>query len=98
MDDLFLKLVYEGSVADAKEGLSSGQLADLLRECMTTEGWSVDELSQRLGFVQGAMAVWGLITVDGERDRTRPVFHAAYAARGQAIPPTVAVAGLGNHR
>jgi len=98
MDGLFLKLVYERDVADAEGGLSSGHLADLLRECMTAEGWSVEELSQRLGFVQGAMAVWGMITVDGERDRTRPVFHAAYAARGHAIPPTVAVASLGNDR
>lgn len=31
--------------------------------------------SRWLGFVQGVMVMRGYITVDGERDRTRPIFN-----------------------
>lgn len=51
----------------------------------------IDELSYRLGFVQGALAAYGLLDVDAERDRTRPIFHAAYAAMGLAKPATIEV-------
>jgi hypothetical protein len=50
-----------------------------------------DELSYRLGFVQGALTVHGLLDVDEERDRTRPIFHAAYEAAGLGRPATVEV-------
>lgn len=42
--------------------------------------WPLDKLSRWLGFVQGIMAARGLLDVDEERDRTRPIFEAAYKA------------------
>ena len=47
----------------------------------------LDKLSRWLGFVQGVMAVRGMISVEGERDFSRPLFHAAYAAEKLLIPP-----------
>lgn len=46
-----------------------------------------DKASRWLGFVQGCMAMRGLIDVDVERDFTRPLFH---AVAGE-IRPTLAI-------
>ena len=37
-----------------------------------------DKISRWLGFVQGVMTVYGWITVEEERENTRPLFHKAY--------------------
>lgn len=50
--------------------------------------WPVDKASRWLGYVQGVMAVRGLLSVSAERDFSRPLFHAAYAAAGRGIPAT----------
>ncbi len=47
-----------------------------------------DALSLRLGFVQGCLICHGLADVRAERDYSRPLFHAAYAQRGE-IPATL---------
>lgn len=39
----------------------------------------LDKLARWIGFIQGVLAVNGVIEVDAERDRTRPIFQAAYA-------------------
>lgn len=59
---------------------------------MQDEGrtWPVDKLSRWLGFVQGVLVMQGVITVDEEREFSRPLFHAAYQADGRALPPSVA--------
>ncbi|MCE6958083.1 hypothetical protein LAZ40_03305 [Cereibacter sphaeroides] len=49
----------------------------------------VDKISRWLGFVQGCLAMRGLIDVDVERDFSRPLFHGAYAALGIGLPPTM---------
>lgn len=49
----------------------------------------LDKLNRWLGFVQGVLAVNGSIDVTIERDRTRPLFHAAYRAMGWAPPTTL---------
>ena len=49
----------------------------------------IDKTSRWLGFVQGCLAMRGLVTVDGERDASRPLFHAAYREAGLAAPATV---------
>jgi hypothetical protein len=50
--------------------------------------WPVDKTSRWVGYVQGIMAVRGLLDVQAERDRTRPFFHEAYRAEGIALPPS----------
>ena len=42
----------------------------------------IDKAARWLGFIQGCLAMRGLIDVDAERDITRPIFHAAYTAEG----------------
>lgn len=51
--------------------------------------WPVDKTSRWVGFVQGVMAVKAPnYHVNDERDRTRPIFHAAYEAMGFDKPKT----------
>lgn len=54
-----------------------------IAECHT---FPIDKLSRWIGFIQGVLACNGLLDVKAERDRTRPFFHEAYAAMGQAVP------------
>lgn len=65
----------------------------LLWMCQTAienaTSWPVDKLSRWLGFVQGVLTLRGLLTVDGEREFSRPLFHAAYADQGQEAPASV---------
>ena len=50
--------------------------------------WPLDKTSRWLGYVQGVMAAEGMPSVREERDFSRPMFHAAYAAAGVALPAT----------
>ena len=51
--------------------------------------WPTDKTSRWIGFIQGSLATKGLLDVNAERARTRPIFHQAYAALGLGIPETV---------
>jgi hypothetical protein len=79
---------------DPKVAPSGCDVAHLKWMCRTAleqgHTWPVDKLSRWLGFVQGVMAMYGWISVDEEREVSRPLFHAAYRDGGQACPPTVA--------
>jgi len=46
----------------------------------------LDKISRWLGFVQGCLAMRGLIQVDEERDVSRPIFHKAYREAGITVP------------
>lgn len=46
----------------------------------------IDKISRWLGFMQGVLAVRGLLSVKKERDATRSIFHRAYKAMGFALP------------
>lgn len=50
----------------------------------------LDKLSRWLGFVQGCLAMRGLIDVDSERNLSRPLFHSAYDSSGIGRPPRLA--------
>ena len=49
----------------------------------------VDKTGRWIGFVQCALIVRRILDTKTERDQTRALFHAAYAATGQDIPPTL---------
>lgn len=48
-----------------------------------------DKASRWLGFVQGCLAMRGMIDVDVERSVTRPLFHAVHKARFGKTPGTL---------
>lgn len=50
--------------------------------------WPIDKSGRWIGFVQGVLACHDILDVKAERDRTRPLFHAAYQADGKDIPET----------
>lgn len=49
----------------------------------------VDKTGRWIGFIQCALIVRGVLDTKAERDNTRALFHAAYAATGQDIPETL---------
>lgn len=49
----------------------------------------VDKTGRWIGFVQCALIVRRILDTKTERDQTRALFHAAYAATDQDIPPTL---------
>lgn len=62
----------------------AGWMLDQVKE--NVEKWPVDKLHRWIGFVQAILAFHGVITVEEERKRTRPIFHAYYHREG-IIPP-----------
>ena len=50
---------------------------------------SEDKISRWLGYVQGIMTVYGWITVESERENTRPLFHKAYHDSDMKIPESI---------
>jgi hypothetical protein len=53
------------------------------------DGMPSDKLNRWIGFIQGALAAQGFISVQEERDRTRPIYHELYKLMQIDIPPTV---------
>lgn len=51
--------------------------------------WPIDKSARWLGFIQAMMVAQSWITVDEERDRTRPIFHQAYIDEGLETPRSV---------
>ncbi len=64
----------------------AGWMLDQMKENADT--WPSDKLNRWLGFVQGILVLHGATTVDDERKRTRPIFHALYHREG-IIPPAL---------
>ncbi|MFG6080454.1 hypothetical protein ACEUZ9_001058 [Paracoccus litorisediminis] len=76
------------SPGDSRKSL--GNLAWMCAEGMDKhDALPIDKLSRWLGFVQGCLAMRGLISVDAERDFSRPLFHAAYCTAGDEPPGTL---------
>ena len=54
----------------------TASLENLCQEAIKNmEKYPLDKMNRWLGFVQGVLATQGVITVDGERDFTRPLFN-----------------------
>lgn len=76
--------------AASVEGLDDGHLRWMCQTAIKDlDCWPDDKASRWLGFIQGVMACRGYVTVAGERELSRPIFHAAYQARG-LLPPASA--------
>lgn len=69
----------------AKTVLSMLALADKFTRA---EPMGLKTASFELGRLQGLLKANGALDFDEERDRTRPIMHAAYKAIGKAIPAT----------
>ncbi len=70
---------------------------DLVNQCMSLCKTAIevdmleDKQSRWLGFVQGVMIVYKLISVEEERDISRPLFHSAYESMGIEKPKSISV-------
>lgn len=81
---------------DALDPLSGNPhlaLASVARMCQAPSDafgdLSSDSASRGLGFVQGCLAMRGLIDVDAERNVSRPMFHGAYRASTGEVPESL---------
>ena len=83
-----------------KDYLKQKRLLQLISMCQTVinhtsqydngeNTMSEDKLSRWLGYVQGIMTVYGWITVEEERENTRPLFHKAYEDLGLLKPASI---------
>lgn len=101
MEDLPLRVAHrqtiEGLLAmiptedtnPPSEDTSFDHLRWMMNRCMEhLFVWPIDKISRWIGCVQGVMRCRGVLDFGAERDRTRPIFHRAYEAMGQAIPKT----------
>lgn len=79
----YLAVVVETPVA-CHLGTVEKDLNDVIREALASvEKSTFESLSIRLGYIQGVLAVKGLISVDEEREFTRPLLHSLH---DQPIP------------
>ena len=79
------------SSGDPGDKTSPGHLLKVCEEAMKRQDFPDDKTSRWLGFVQGVMAVKGLICVDEERNITRASFHKAYKEMDIEKPLTTTV-------
>lgn len=68
-----------------------GRLLALAEAISKSHHLPVDKVSRWLGFIHGVLLARWALDVDAVRDRTRPLFHAAYAEAGIEIPESVDV-------
>lgn len=78
--------IAAGQAIDGHAGHPRLSLANLIWMCrearLTQEPFPEDKASRWLGFVQGCLAMRGLIDVDQEREITRPLFRQAAETAG----------------
>jgi hypothetical protein len=90
--DLSRERVLGEANSTALEGLrarcAGGARSDFLRllDIVSSTSASAAAKSFCLGYLQAIAVSLGLVDVASERDRTRPIYHAAYAACGYDIP------------
>lgn len=87
--------IMKGTDEVGRRGCAKVRFAHLLKMCEIGAAnagiWPADKTGRWLGYVQGCLAVRGLLDVDAERDLTREDFRAAYALMGLDVPGTIEV-------
>lgn len=73
LDDLHMKLFTapQGNYPDKTSPLHMMDMIALMRQNPMPD----DKMARWTGFIQGVMAANGWLSVDAERDRTRPIFN-----------------------
>jgi hypothetical protein len=86
----YLKILSRASEWSGPEGTNKEHLIWMANESINhiTE-WPIDKLNRWLGFIQGVLAMQGLVSIVGEREFSRPLFHQAYVQDGVLIPNTL---------
>jgi hypothetical protein len=84
----YLLVLESNSMVDlpAPDGTSNAHLAWMCNVLLEQPNWPDDKFSRWLGFIQGVMASRGYISVNDERDFSRPLFHAVYKSLGVTLP------------
>lgn len=78
--------------ADWPEACRAPWLHWMIAEALA-QPMALDKLARWTGYIQGVATARGWLDVGVERDRTRPIFHAAAHRAGRTTPPTIGVPG-----
>ena len=73
-EDILLVCDFE----DVPPSTGAKHLRWMCRTAREQTDWPEDKQARWLGFIQGVLVMRGLLSVEAERDATRPLFHAAY--------------------
>jgi hypothetical protein len=84
----YLKILEDIDIQEGCE-TSKDHLEWMCRTALQHQDYPIDKLSRWLGFVQGVLTARGKLSVDDERDYSKPLFHNAYEMDGHQIPPTI---------
>lgn len=87
----YIEMLKAQSPGDPGDQTSPGHLIRLCEEAIAKPELPFDKASRWLGFVQGVMTAKGLITVEEEREFSRPLFHRVYEAEGILAPAPIKV-------
>ena len=58
---------------------------------LKSETLPIDKLNRWLGYVQHYLINLNLISIEGERDFSRPLFHEAYKTENVSIPESIEI-------
>lgn len=86
MFERYYKLLIDLSFESNIDKCNSSSLLRLTKVAIDKiDELPIDKLNRWLGFVQGVLVMNGIITVDGERDYSRPLFTKAYKRKIEPI-------------
>jgi len=71
LEGLYIPQEDDSSFPDKTSYQHLKWMADAIRN---TPSMPIDKIARWVGFIQGVLACRGIISVDAERDRTRPIF------------------------
>lgn len=89
----YIRIIREGAPVVETYGPAETSCDHLTWMCVRAlenlDKWPEDKLSRWLGYVQGVLTVRHIISVDEEREVSRPLFHAAYTTAASPVPLTL---------
>lgn len=91
VDDLIRREALTPAPDGEQKEVSGANLRWMAEHMLADSALPVDKISRWLGFIQGVLAVRGLLSVKDERDATRSIFHRAYKAMGMAVPKSASM-------
>ena len=78
-NDKVLSKAYQIEGPDLQEGCTRRQLLLMIEELEKNQLiMPIDKVARWVGFIQGVMCCRGYISVENERNRTRPIYQEAY--------------------
>jgi hypothetical protein len=92
-EQLQFETLYGRDEKEQKE-VSAENLSWMAHHILSNRELPSDKISRWLGFIQGVLAMRGLLSVAAERDATRGIFHRAYSLLRIAKPVSASMGAV----